>query len=105
MSQKTYSIPHYLSIDYPKPIILMNYFEFEKQLKNEASDLTAHRHEKIAKAMANRSAARFQQRKLNPEEMNSLIGQLFASSNPNYSPNGEEISQLLPEMSLKNLFS
>jgi DNA mismatch repair protein MutL len=76
-----------------------------EQLKNEASDLTAHRHEKIAKAMANRSAARFQQRKLNPEEMNSLIGQLFASSNPNYSPNGEEISQLLPEMSLKNLFS
>ena len=76
-----------------------------EQLKNESSDLTAHRHEKIAKAMANRSAARFQQRKLNPEEMNSLIGQLFASSNPNYSPNGEEISQLLPEMSLKNLFS
>ena len=76
-----------------------------EQLKHEASDLTAHRHEKIAKAMANRSAARFQQRKLNPEEMNSLIGQLFASSNPTYSPNGEEISQLLPEMSLKNLFS
>jgi len=76
-----------------------------EQLKHEASDLTAHRHEKIAKAMANRSAARFQQRKLNPEEMNSLIGQLFASSNPIYSPNGEEISQLLPEMSLKNLFS
>ena len=76
-----------------------------EQLKNESSDLTAHRHEKIAKAMANRSAIRYQNRKLNSEEMNALIGQLFASSNPNYSPNGEEISQLLPEMSLENLFS
>ena len=53
--------------------------------------------------MANRSAARFQQKRLNELEINALIEQLFASTNPNSSPNGEAISQVLNEESLIQL--
>lgn len=74
-----------------------------EQLKHASTDLTAHRAEKIAQTMANRFAARYHQRRLNELEMHSLIEQLFASSNPNSSPNGESISQVLNEMSIGQL--
>jgi DNA mismatch repair protein MutL len=76
-----------------------------EQLKHASADLTAHRAEKIAQTMANRFAARYHQRRLNELEMHGLIEQLFASSNPNSSPNGEAISQLLQEMSISQLLS
>ena len=76
-----------------------------EQIKNENADFTSHRNEKIAQAMANKTASKYMQKKLSNEEMNALIGQLFASSNPNFSPNGEEISKLLTENYLINLFS
>ena len=76
-----------------------------EQLKNENADFTSHRNEKIAQAMANKTASKYTQKKLSNEEMNAMIGQLFASSNPNFSPNGEEISKLLTEDYLINLFS
>lgn len=76
-----------------------------EQIKNENLDITSQRYEKIAKAMANKTAIKYTQKKLSNEEMNALIGQLFASSNPNFSPNGEEISKLLTEDYLINLFS
>lgn len=74
-----------------------------EQLKHASADLMAHRAEKIAQTMANRFAARYHQRRLNELEMHGLIEQLFASSNPNSSPNGESISQLLNEMSISQL--
>ena len=76
-----------------------------EQIKNENVDFTSPRNEKIAQAMANKTASKYMQKKLSNEEMNALIGQLFASSNPNLSPNGEEISKLLTEDYLINLFS
>lgn len=76
-----------------------------EQIKNENTDFTSHRNEKIAQAMANKTANKFTQKKLSNEEMNALIGQLFASSNPNFSPNGEEISKLMTEDYMINLFS
>lgn len=76
-----------------------------EQIKNENTNFTSHRNEKIAQVMANKTASKYTQKKLNNEEMNALIGQLFASSNPNFSPNGEEISKLLTEDYLINLFS
>ena len=76
-----------------------------EQIKNENADFTSHRNEKIAQAMANKTASKYTQKKLSNEEMNAMIGQLFASSNPNFSPNGEEISKLLTEDYLINLFS
>ncbi len=76
-----------------------------EQIKNENTDFTSHRNEKIAQAMANKTASKYTQKKLSNEEMNALIGQLFASSNPNFSPNGEEISKLMTEDYLIKLFS
>ena len=76
-----------------------------EQIKNENTDFTSHRNEKIAQAMANKTAVKYTQKKLNNEELNALIGQLFASSNPNFSPNGEEISKMLTEDYLIKLFS
>lgn len=76
-----------------------------EQIKNENTDFVSHRNEKIAQAMANKTASKYTQKKLSHEEMNALIGQLFASSNPNFSPNGEEISKLMTEAYLINLFS
>ena len=55
--------------------------------------------------MANKTDSNYTQKKLSNEEMNALIGQLFASSNPNFSPNGEEISKLMTEDYLIKLFS
>jgi DNA mismatch repair protein MutL len=74
-----------------------------EQLKHAATDLSAHRAEKIAQTMANRFAARFHQKRLNEWEVNGLIEQLFASTNPNTSPNGEAISQLLSDDSITQL--
>ena len=76
-----------------------------EQIKNENTDFASHRNEKIAQAMANKTASKYTQKKLSHEEMNALIGQLFASSNPNFSPNGEEISKLMTEDYLIHLFS
>jgi len=76
-----------------------------EQIKNENANFTSPRNEKIAQAMANKTGNKYTQKKLSNEEMNAVIGQLFASSNPNFSPNGEEISKLLTEDNLINLFS
>ena len=38
---------------------------------------------------------RYQSKKLIAEEMSALVEQLFASTNPSYSPNGEVISRTL----------
>jgi DNA mismatch repair protein MutL len=76
-----------------------------EQIKHAATDLDVKRSEKIAQSMANRSAIRYQQRALSQEETRSLIEQLFASTNPNFSPNGERISQLMNLESFEGLFS
>lgn len=76
-----------------------------EQVKHEASDLGKHRNEKIAQVMANRSAIRYQQKKLSSEEMNALVEQLFASSNPNSSPNGEQISRALAAQEIMDLLN
>ena len=76
-----------------------------EQIKNENADFASIRNEKIAQAMANKTASKYTQKKRSNEEMNAMIGQLFASSNPNFSPNGEEISKLLTEDYFINLFS
>jgi DNA mismatch repair protein MutL len=76
-----------------------------EQIKHAATDLDVKRSEKIAQSMANRSAIRYQQRALSQEEVRSLIEQLFASTNPNFSPNGERISHLMTLEAFEGLFS
>jgi DNA mismatch repair protein MutL len=74
-----------------------------EQVKNEASDLGQNHSEKIARILANRAAVRYQSKKLIAEEMSALVEQLFASSNPSYSPNGEIISRQLNETDISQL--
>ncbi len=74
-----------------------------EQVKNEATDLGQNHSEKIARILANRAAIRFQSKKLISEEMSGLVEQLFASSNPSYSPNGELISRSLNEAEIGQL--
>jgi DNA mismatch repair protein MutL len=74
-----------------------------EQVKNEASDLGQNHAEKIARILANRAAIRYQTRKLIAEEMSALVEQLFASTNPSYSPNGEIISRSLNEAEIGQL--
>lgn len=74
-----------------------------EQIKNEASDLGQKHSEKIARILANRAAIRYQAKKLLSEEMSALVEQLFASTNPSYSPNGELISRQLNEMEIGQL--
>jgi DNA mismatch repair protein MutL len=74
-----------------------------EQVKNEASDLGQNHSEKIARILANRAAVRYQSKKLVAEEMSALVEQLFASTNPSYSPNGEMISRQLNEAEISQL--
>jgi len=74
-----------------------------EQVKNEASDLGQNHSEKIARILANRAAVRYQSKILLGEEMSALVEQLFASTNPSYSPNGEIISRQLNEAEIGQL--
>lgn len=74
-----------------------------EQVKNEASDLGQNHSEKIARILANKAAVRYQSKKLIAEEMSALVEQLFASTNPSYSPNGEIISRQLSEADIIQL--
>jgi DNA mismatch repair protein MutL len=74
-----------------------------EQVKHEASDLGQNHSEKIARILANRAAIRYQSKKLLAEEMSALVEQLFASTNPSYSPNGEIISRQLSEAEIGQL--
>jgi DNA mismatch repair protein MutL len=76
-----------------------------EQVKNEASDFGQNHSEKIARILANRAAIRYQSKKLIAEEMSALVEQLFASTNPSYSPNGEIISRQLNDSDISQLIS
>jgi DNA mismatch repair ATPase MutL len=46
---------------------------------------------------------RYQAKKLQSEEMSALVEQLFASTNPTYSPNGEIISRQFNDTDISQL--
>ena len=73
-----------------------------EQFKMHKSEITLETHQHIARALAQRTAMR--QIKLAPMEINSLIAQLFASSNPNYTPIGEKIIVTLDMGRVAQLF-
>jgi DNA mismatch repair protein MutL len=54
--------------------------------------------------MAKRSAGRFGMSRLSNQEMNTLVEQLFASSNPSYSPSGELTMKILGLAEIANIF-
>lgn len=90
-------IPSSLSDENPQEIIE----DLLEQLKHEVSDFKQLHQEKLARIISNRAAAKFHLKSLANEEIQSLIERLFASSNPNVSPNGDLISKLLDKHTLE----
>lgn len=75
-----------------------------EQFKQNESELHLDRVENLARSMAKRSAGRFGMTRLSNQEMNTLVEQLFASSNPSYSPSGELTMKILGLAEIANIF-
>lgn len=58
----------------------------------------------IANVIADNEASMRIKRNMTIEERNALIGQLFASSNPNNAPNGKKIINILPDNMIDAMF-
>lgn len=65
-----------------------------EQYKNSAAELGSTKKENLVRATAKRIAGRFQKR-LQSDEITALIDQLFASTNPQISPNGANIMSIV----------
>lgn len=76
---------------------------FIEQFKNYQSTLTVERESILARSLAKRSAIRAGV-KLTAMEMNLLVDQLFASSNPNYTPDGRPTLVMLSLEKIKDFF-
>ena len=72
--------------------------------KTNTTERTEDRETNMARAMAKNAATR-RNRPMSPEEMKSLIDQLFGCENPNYSPSGEKTFYILDIESIKELFN
>ncbi len=64
------------------------------QFRQHYAELKMDRPEALARSFAKRSAARYLTR-LSAEEMSALVDQLFASSNPSYTPSGDPTFSIL----------
>ncbi len=78
--------------------------DFVEQIKFYRSDLHLERREVLARSLAKR-ASRKTNRELSKVEMNALIDQLFASANPNYSPDGTPIFVTLSLEKIADFFA
>lgn len=76
---------------------------FLEQIKHSVDELQHPSFERIARIMAARSAIKYGS-KLSSTEIQTLMAQLFASSNPNYSPQGEPTFQILDMVSIGQMF-
>ncbi len=65
-----------------------------EQYKNYQSELTLDQHEKIARSTAIAAAIRYG-KQLNSKEMQELVDQLFGCSNPNTTPGGKPILNII----------
>ena len=92
-----------LPADLPAESIQPVFEEMTEQLKIGGAELKTNQAETTARLLARRFASRYLLRLL-PEEMAALIDQLFASSNPNNTPNGEPIFTILTLEKIASLF-
>jgi len=67
---------------------------FLEQYKNYASEMTLDQHEKIARSTAIASAVNYG-KQLDSKEMQEIVDQLFACSNPNTTPGGKTILNIV----------
>lgn len=77
--------------------------ELVEQLKQSYSDLKLNKPESLSRSLARRFSIRYAV-KLSLVEIHTLIDQLFASTDPNRTPNGEAIIVLLTMDKLSNIF-
>lgn len=92
-------IPSLINVDSGKEIFNGVLEEFKKNfLEYKNSNL-----ENLARSMATNSGIK-KGKKLSIEEMKSIIDQLFASKNPNYSPDGQLIYYILGLEKIEDLF-
>ncbi|MDH5367763.1 MAG: DNA mismatch repair endonuclease MutL [Cyclobacteriaceae bacterium] len=75
-----------------------------EQYKWNKAELSLSKKENLARSLAKRSAVKIEKR-LQPEEMNSIIDQLFACSNPNYTPDGISTFVVLGIDQIDNFFN
>ncbi len=77
---------------------------FIEQFKQNKSELSISNDENIARAIAKRSSIKLGN-ELTQEEMSSLIDQLFACKNPNYSPEGRKTTFILELEKIAQFFN
>ncbi|HEV7380017.1 MAG TPA: DNA mismatch repair endonuclease MutL [Dyadobacter sp.] len=77
--------------------------ELVEQLKQSYSDLKLNKPESLSRSLARRFSIRYAV-KLSLVEIHTLIDQLFASTDPNRTPNGEAIIVLLTMDKLSSIF-
>ena len=74
-----------------------------EQFKNFKSELSLDKRENLARSLSRKSAIKKGQ-KMNSQEMETLVGQLFACQNPNYSPTGNKSFVKLDLNSIHSFF-
>ncbi|GAB2476696.1 DNA mismatch repair endonuclease MutL [Algoriphagus taiwanensis] len=74
-----------------------------EQFKNFKNELSLDKRENLARSLSRRSSIKKGQ-KLTPQEMENLVGQLFACQNPNYSPAGNKTFVKLDLNSIHSFF-
>jgi DNA mismatch repair protein MutL len=74
-----------------------------EQFKNFKNELSLDKRENLARSLSRRASIKKGQ-KLNSQEMETLVGQLFASQNPNYSPAGNKTFVKLDLSSIHSFF-
>lgn len=79
-------------------------FEGLLQSYKESQELNLDTNERLARALAKRSAIK-EGAKLNTEEMNSIIHELFACKTPEYAPDGKRVMIILNEADLLGFLS
>jgi DNA mismatch repair protein MutL len=77
--------------------------ELLQQFKQNKKELNLPIQENLARSMAKRCCLK-KNTALSNEEMKSIIDQLFACENPNYSPDGEKIISIWNRENLNELF-
>ena len=75
-----------------------------EQYKNFKNELSLDKKENLARSLAKRSCLKKGQ-KLDAQEMETLVGQLFACPNPNYSPSGNKTFVKLDLTSIHAFFA
>ncbi len=74
------------------------------EVKASGCSITNQLHQIIATTISHSEANQRIKSNITPEECNSLIGQLFASTNPNNTPNGKKIINILSDNTIDAMF-